>query len=57
MEKGKVVGATVVDHIIPHKGDMGLFWDKANWQSLCKPCHDSKTRLEDGGFGNVPRET
>jgi 5-methylcytosine-specific restriction endonuclease McrA len=35
--------ATVVDHIIPHRGDKKLFWSRSNWQSLCKPCHDSKT--------------
>ncbi|RGP37700.1 HNH endonuclease [Pseudotabrizicola alkalilacus] len=32
--------ATVVDHIIPHKGDDALFWNRQNWQPLCKPCHD-----------------
>ncbi|MCF8483828.1 MAG: HNH endonuclease [Rhodobacteraceae bacterium] len=32
--------ATVVDHIIPHRGNKVLFWDRANWQPLCKPCHD-----------------
>ncbi len=46
------VMATVVDHRIPHRGDMALFWDKGNWQSMCKPCHDRKTATEDGGFGN-----
>ena len=30
---------------------MKLFWDRANWQSLCKPCHDSwKQRLEKSGI-------
>ncbi|MFH1806840.1 MAG: HNH endonuclease [Pseudomonadota bacterium] len=48
---GLVIAATVVDHIIPHKGDAKLFWSRSNWQSLCKPCHDRKTALEDGGFG------
>lgn len=33
----------VTDHIIPHRGDMKLFWDPNNHQSLCKPCHDRKT--------------
>lgn len=47
----KVVPATVVDHIKPHKGDHKLFWDPKNQQSLCKPCHDRKTAKEDGGFG------
>lgn len=39
--------ATVVDHIKPHRGDETLFWDRANWQPLCKPCHDKKTLTED----------
>jgi len=34
-------GAT--DHIVPHRGDVGLFWDVNNWQALCKECHDEKT--------------
>lgn len=49
--KGVIVEATIVDHIIPHKGDQKLFWDTSNWQSLCKTCHDKKTASEDGGFG------
>jgi 5-methylcytosine-specific restriction protein A len=40
---GKSVLATVVDHIRPHRGDRRLFWDRANWQGLCKRCHDAKT--------------
>lgn len=49
-DRGLVVAATVVDHIIPHRGDMTLFWDRNNWQSLCKACHDThKQRLEKSG--------
>lgn len=48
-EQGRVTAATVVDHIKPHKGDKSLFWDKTNWQPLCKPCHDSKTASQDMG--------
>lgn len=44
--------AAVTDHIVPHKGDMGLFWNPKNWQPLCKACHDKKTAKEDGGFGH-----
>jgi len=51
-QEGKVVPATVVDHIKPHKGNKRLFWDSSNWQSLCKRHHDIKTANEDGGFGN-----
>ena len=38
--EGRVTAATVVDHITPHRGDMALFWQRSNWQSLCRPCHD-----------------
>lgn len=46
-EKGILTKATVVDHIVPHRGDKTLFWDESNWQSLCKKCHDKKTWNED----------
>lgn len=46
-ELSKLRKATVVDHIKPHRGDKELFWDEANWQSLCKSCHDNKTMTED----------
>jgi len=47
---GKLVEASIVDHIIPHKGDEQLFWDQSNWQALCKPCHDGhKKRFETSG--------
>lgn len=42
-DSGRVVAATVVDHIDPHRGDKVKFWDSSNWQSLCKRCHDRKT--------------
>jgi 5-methylcytosine-specific restriction protein A len=36
--------ATVVDHIIPHRGNAKLFWDSANnWAALCARCHNAKT--------------
>lgn len=50
MAAGRVTEATVVDHIVPHRGDMNLFWQRSNWQPLCKPCHDRKTATEDSTF-------
>ena len=38
--QGLYVPAFIVDHIKPHKGDVNLFWDRGNWQALCKRCHD-----------------
>lgn len=45
--EGKLTPATVVDHIQPHKGNIDLFLDSKNLQSLCKVHHDSsKQRAE-----------
>ena len=38
--------STEVDHIIPHKGNYGLFYSRNNLQALCKSCHSRKTALE-----------
>jgi 5-methylcytosine-specific restriction endonuclease McrA len=50
MEEGRICRASVVDHIIPHRGDQKLFWDtKNNWQALCNPHHSAtKQRIENG---------
>ncbi len=40
-DDGQVTAAAVVDHITPHRGDARLFWDRANWQSLCAHHHNS----------------
>lgn len=42
----RVTAATVVDHHIPHRGDMALFWDRSNWRAMAKECHDAKTQRE-----------
>jgi 5-methylcytosine-specific restriction protein A len=42
--------ANTVDHVQPHRGDAGLFWDRSNWQPLCGPCHSAKTAAETAGF-------
>lgn len=37
----------VVDHVLPHRGDMAKFWDEANWQPSCRFHHDVvKQQLE-----------
>jgi 5-methylcytosine-specific restriction protein A len=43
----RVAAATVVDHIIPHRGDRKLFWSRSNWQPLCKPHHDRAKQAEE----------
>lgn len=39
--------ATIVDHVIPHKGDKRLFWDRSNWQPLCTPCHSGRKQRQE----------
>lgn len=46
-KSGQTVAASVVDHVIPHRGDQALFWDKTNWQPLCAKHHNAtKQRME-----------
>lgn len=56
-KRGLVVAGNVVDHIKPHLGDKGLFWDSDNWQTLCATCHNRKTAKENAGFGNRAKIT
>jgi len=50
---GRLQGDTsklVADHRRPHRGDLALFWDQGNIQTLCNsPCHSKhKQRIEQG---------
>jgi len=47
LKLGRPVQATVVDHIVPHRGDMRLFWQQGNHQSLCASCHSSVKQREE----------
>lgn len=44
---GRVTAADTVDHREPHRGDVRLFFDFDNTQSLCSPCHDSRKDAEE----------
>lgn len=50
-----MVGATVVDHVKPHRGDLELFLDRTNLQSLCKPCHDAHKQAQEHNADGVLR--
>lgn len=39
--------ATVVNHIIPHRMDLRLFWNRRNWEPVCAPCHNGATQSEE----------
>lgn len=41
----RTTAAYQVDHVIPHRGDQALFWDRdGNWQSLCASCGAAKSQ-------------
>jgi 5-methylcytosine-specific restriction enzyme A len=42
-ERQRTTAASVVDHVVPHRGDMALFWNQSNWAALCTRCHNAKT--------------
>ena len=44
-----VTAATVCDHVTPHRGNVDLFWNNANLQSLCAGCHSRHKQLEEHG--------
>lgn len=49
-KRGKIIAATVVHHLVPHKGDWTLFV-KGPFASSCKPCHDgAEQQIERIGF-------
>lgn len=55
---GRISATEVVDHPVPHRGDMALFWDPDNRQPACRWHHDVvKARLEalfdKGRIGNA----
>jgi 5-methylcytosine-specific restriction enzyme A len=45
--KGVSELANVVNHITPHKGDLVKFYNTANFESVCKPCHDGDIQREE----------
>lgn len=50
-----VTVAECVDHIIAPRGDHDLFWDEANWQSLCIACNSRKAVEQEGALGRRRR--
>lgn len=47
MHDGRVTAARIVDHVTPHKGNIDLFYDYENTQSLCKAHHDGSKKSEE----------
>jgi 5-methylcytosine-specific restriction protein A len=44
-DNGWITPSYQTDHVVPHKGNQALFWDRTNnWQSLCRECGAAKTR-------------
>jgi len=39
-----ITASTDVDHQIPHRGDLELFWSRENLRGRCHRCHSRKTQ-------------
>lgn len=51
---GRIVPATVADHIEPHRGDRVAFFT-GELASLCASCHNSRKKtMENGGAIDMP---
>jgi len=47
---GRVVTASLVDHLYPHRGDRRIFWLSKLWVASCTECHSVwKQQLERRG--------
>lgn len=44
--------ARIADHIVPHRGNIELFYDESNLQPMCWSCHSRKTFRENNNFNN-----
>ena len=51
--KGRITIAKVADHITPHRGNLDLFWNASNLQSLCYPCHNRDKQQDEWTDQNV----
>jgi hypothetical protein len=48
LKEARLTQAFAVDHIVKHNGSRDpLFWDRANWQSLCEHHHNSDKQSQD----------
>lgn len=46
-EQGVTKLGDTVDHRVPHRGDQKLFWDRSNWDTICRSHHSrDKQRAE-----------
>jgi 5-methylcytosine-specific restriction endonuclease McrA len=53
LEQGRIVAASVADHIVPHKGSPELFYG-GELQSLCASCHSgAKQSHEARGYSST----
>lgn len=46
-QEGRTEAATVVDHVLAHRGDERVFFDGRNLQGLCKRHHDGAAQSRD----------
>jgi 5-methylcytosine-specific restriction endonuclease McrA len=51
--EGVVTASQVTDHVIPHRADQGLFWDRGNWAASCRACNTRKAATAERSFKDL----
>src|SRR5579862_6355906 len=54
---GRAVPATVVAHVVGHKGNPQLFYAESNHAPWCRSCNSHQAVEREGGFGRAPKVT
>lgn len=54
LKLAQTVEASVADHVVPHRGDVDLFFN-GQLQSLCKPCHDAHKQAQEHNADGILR--
>jgi 5-methylcytosine-specific restriction endonuclease McrA len=49
---GIVEPSRVTDHVLPHKGNMIVFWDTSKWQPACYWHHDAVKKMQEVSFAS-----
>lgn len=47
--QGRVTAVAITHHKVPHNGNYELFWDPANWESICVEHHELEHKDERWG--------
>lgn len=54
-EPPRVEAAVLTDHLIPHRGDQAVFWNRRDWVACCAACHSGPKQRAEQFSGEMAR--